>query len=274
MGCLSQQIMFLVVYQVVLWCNATTLLSRLKEKPEFTNHTKEALRFFAPLKKLDGLNICHLLPFSVIDQKLAQAFIDEHGKLRGGSKIDRALIDDLKSDIYKVDRESAFLTKADVLSKMGLFRENTNQRRDLEDEVAKLSSIEDTSREAFFSSVETLVKLFYNAPANLRISSQHCINDDYNKQFIDPNLKSYSEAPRRTLKDTQFTDHSRYIARKYNLLTISDLKGQVRTTDQRKSERNPALSVSLEKYNKGLNVFQFFTKSKKDFTGDAKKLNL
>ena len=257
-------ILILIANLVCLsWSHTTsTLSSRFKEKPEFTNHTKEALRFFASLKKLDGLHICHVLPFSIIDQKLAQAFINEHGQLQGGSKIDKALINDLKTDIFKVDAESAFLTQADVHSKMGLFHENTNQRQDLEDEVSKLSLIADSTRKAYFSSVERLLSLFYNAPANLRISSEQCFNDDYNKQFIDPNLKSYSEAPRRTLKDAEFTEHSRYIAHKYRLLTISDLKGQIRTTDQRKSERNPGISGSLSEYNKGLNVFQFFMKSK------------
>lgn len=243
------------------WCHTTpTLSSRFKEKPEFTNQTREALRFFAPLKTLDGLHICHVLPFSVIDQKLAQAFIDEHDQLRGGTKIDKALVNDLKTDVFKVDAESAFLTQADVRSKMGLFHENTNQRRDLDDELSKLSLIEDSTRKAYFSSVERLLTLFYNAPANLHISSEKCFNDDYNKQFIDPNLKSYSEAPRRTLKDAEFTEHSRYIAQKYRLLTISDVKGRIRTTDQKKSERNPALSGSLSEYSKGLNVFQFFVK--------------
>lgn len=272
MGC-GSHILLLIFYPAcfVVWCETFTLSSLFKEKPEFTNETKEALRLFAPLQNLDGLHICHMLPFSILDQKLNQAFSEkESGKLRNGPQIDKVLINDLKSDAFKIDSEAAFMTQAEVRSKMGLFRENTKLRSSLEDEVSKLSSIQDSTRKDFLSGVKRVLNLFFNAPANLRITSEPCINDDYNRQFIDPNLKSYTEAPRRTLNDAQITDHSRRTAQKYKLLSITDSKGQIRTTDQRKSERNPALSGSLKNYNKGLDVFQFFVKTPNmNSTGDS-----
>uniref|UniRef100_A0A7M5WY05 Uncharacterized protein n=1 Tax=Clytia hemisphaerica TaxID=252671 RepID=A0A7M5WY05_9CNID len=247
---------------LVKFCLAATFLSHFEHKPEFTNGTKNALRLFAPLQDLKGLFICHVLPYAIMDRNLNIAFTDIQNRLVSGSKIRKDSIDDLKSDVYKIDAESAFLKLADVRTKMGLFHENANQKRNLEDELSKVEKIEDSEGKQYKESAERVINYFYNAPANLRISSEECFNDDFKRQFEDPNLRAYSADPRRnTLSSPEFTEHSRYLAKKYNMFTIKDMSGNVRTTDQKKSERNPALSGALKEYNKGLNVFEFFMKT-------------
>ena len=247
---------------LVSFCFTATFLSHFEHKPEFTNGTKDALRLFAPLQDLKGLHICHVLPFAIMDRNLNIAFTDIQNRLVSGPKIKKDSIDDLKSDVYKIDAESAFLKLADVRTKMGLFHENANQKRDLEDELNKLVRIEDSGSKQYKESAEKIVNYFYNAPANLRISSEECFNDDYKRQFEDPNLRAYSaDARRNTLSSPEITEHSRYLAKKYNMFTIKDMNGNVRTTDQKKSERNPALSGALKEYNKGLNVFEFFMRA-------------
>lgn len=230
-------------------------------KPTFSNETKNTLRAFAPLQDLRDLELCHILPFSVMDKKLALVFLDQWDKLKAGEKVRDDVFNDLKLDAYKVDGEAAYLKSADVKSKMNFYHENANQRRRLEEEFSKLKLVRDPKSTAYSSMLQTVLDLLYNAPANLRVSSESCINEGPAMDFEDPNLRTYSETPHHTLNDTEFTEHSRYLARKYNLSLIKDRHGLIRTTDKKKSDLNPSLPNSLKEYNKGLNVFQFFTKN-------------
>jgi len=154
------------------------------------------------------------------------------------------------------------LKLSDVHAKMALYRENSNQRRALEDELANLLTMADSGKIAYTNSIQTILSYFFNAPANVRITPDSCINDSINNNFEDPNLRSYiGSSLRKTLNDTEITDHSRYLARKYKLIGISGPSGAIRTTDRKKSERNLAYLRALKDIDKGLNVFQFFVKN-------------
>ena len=51
-------------------------------KPEFTNDTKNALKGFAPLQDLRQLNLCHVVPFSIIEKRLNSIIIGNENKLK------------------------------------------------------------------------------------------------------------------------------------------------------------------------------------------------
>jgi len=233
-------------------------------QPEFTNETKEVLRIFAPLQDLRQLRLCHVLPFSVVDRKLSQSIGDLQNIFKPGNKINVDSINDLKSDVYKVDNEAAYLKSSDMRAKINFYHENTNQRRHLEDEITKLHHLDDVKSTSYLDTVEKILNFFYNAPANLRVSSEPCLNDDLKNNFEDPNLRSYTASSRQSLDDAEITAHSRYLARKYNLGVDRDAKGAIRTTDKQKSQLNPELPQSLREYNKGLDVFNFFIKHKQN----------
>jgi len=84
----------------------------------------------------------------------------------------------------------------------------------------------------YMRNITAITSLFYNAPANLRVTNNNCIND--NDEFEDPSLIEYGDF---TDKKDMFTEHSRYLAKKYSLFMLKDDSGQIKTTDTRKAFR-------------------------------------
>jgi len=84
----------------------------------------------------------------------------------------------------------------------------------------------------YMRNITAITSLFYNAPANLRVTNNNCIND--NDEFEDPSLIEYGDF---TDKKDMFTEHSRYLAKKYSLFILKDDSGQIKTTDTRKAFR-------------------------------------
>lgn len=231
----------------------SSLISSRFPKLEFTNQTREVLKGFAPMEDLKLQNICHVIPFVVVDNVLSSVLLDRSHKLKPGTAVNESQLLDLRVDIFKVDNDAAYLRKADMRSKIRFFRENASQRTRYDEAVMKLKTVNETK--AYNETVRNIVSLLYNAPANLRVSPTTCINNG-TTSYEDPNLRNYDGISYQNLQDSGFTEQSKMLAKKYRLGLLRDVYGYIQTTDRKKVLLNPTLSQSLEQINKGLNVFQ------------------
>lgn len=240
---------------------SVSLLSRFP-KLEYTHQTREALKGFAPLQDLTLQNICHVIPFNAIEKQLNFALLERNGAFKPKNAVDIDKLTNLRTDIFKVDNEAAYLKQADMRSKMTFYRANTDQRTHYDLAVMKLKD-NNTDNQSYNDTIHKIISLLYNAPANLRVSPTPCINGN-TRFYEDPNLKFYDGISYTNISDAGFTEQSKDVAKKYNLEILKDKNGFIQTTDRRKVLLNPTLPKSLELINKGLNVFQFL-KSKKTY---------
>ena len=165
--------------------------------------------------------------------------------------------------VRKNDIKMDFKKSGDVdyngVKKRNLFTNSTdNLENRMSDAIYEMS---DTDKR-YLHNLTLLTSLFYNSPANLRLTNTNCINDDQN--FEDPSLLNYSVKYEPTGL-TEFTEQSRYLSKKYSLPFRRDIYGHLRTTDVRKEDRKARSgTINDPRKPKPQNVFEMFFKSTKD----------
>lgn len=133
-----------------------------------------------------------------------------------------------------------------------------NLKNGMGDETNKMSDID----KSYLHNLTLLASLFYNSPANLRLTNTNCINDD--QSFEDPSLLNYSRKyePKAL---TEFTEQSRYLSKKYSLPFRRDIYGHFKTTDVRKEDRKTRSgTINDPSKPKPQNIFEMYFKSTKN----------
>ena len=192
----------------------------------------------------------------VVDEEDGNSSFYRHNETNKENKIDTDVV--RKNDTKMDFKKSGDVDYNGVKKRHLVTNDIDNLKNGMSDGTYTMSDID----KSYLHNLTLLTSLFYNSPANLRLTNTNCINDDQN--FEDPSLLNYSVKYEPTAL-TEFTEQSRYLSKKYSLPFRRDIYGRFKTTDVRKEDRKTRSGTMNDpRKPKPQNVFEMFFKNTKD----------